>query len=413
LLSNDPQFTGGIVSSGSGWWSLGASEGIVINAWAGLGATWTCPNGSVGAVFQIDTATIMGVSDSVKWIGFSNGDTVLIAKELGLGKAALLSENATPRILIGISGGTELGSQLPTVLDLFDYQAGDALQYLVEGNWTDGQQICYIYGRMKYEILGRTTYADSIVYDAQVIRSIDQTCYAVFNPQPTDPTRTRDVTPLTFTIKALDQTENNPFNAYWDMHLWPNALGQVASVMGGAGGNTITHFRLDDEHRNVVEQSGFQLDSPWNNTLYCQSVEEDTVSIHNTYTTYGTSFTEGIGMTKENLFYFEGGQDRTLEGWLINGVQTGWITSTSALLAVDEFVMNNGLQLSPNPAWDRIELSSAKPLGRIWITDMQGRQITSTASNASATFVDVRSLPPGPYVLRADGFAPQRLVIAR
>lgn len=409
-----PQFVGGLVTQAGSWWSLGRSGGIQVNTSATTGANWSCANGSSATLLGEDTATVIGLTDSIKWVGYSNGDTIVFGKETGLLHVSLISENNGNHALIGISGGTTVGEQLPTVFSMLNYQPNDVLQYLVEGNWADGT-VFLINGHLKYEFIDRTTYQDSIVYLVQLITSIHQTCLGAMPSTPGCSIWTLTTDTLNFTIKNDSHFGINPFNPYWDMSLWPGGAGRVSYPNEWYGSNqATTSFRKNDQGRYLIEQVGFQEDSYFNNTLYCTTVQDSSIALHDINVTFGSSFADGIGLIKENLYYFEGGQNRTLEGSFLNGELIGNITPNGVLLSTGPNLETPSFLMTPNPANEYLIIEGVQPDQIISILDFTGRTILSYVAHATKAQLTITALPAGVYMLQCGtGTAPQRFVIAR
>ncbi|MGV9012978.1 MAG: T9SS type A sorting domain-containing protein [Flavobacteriales bacterium] len=410
-----PQFLGGLVTRAGTWWSLGGSGGIQVNTSATTGTNWLCANGSSGTVLGADTATVLGLADSIKWVGYSNGDTILFGKGTGLLQASIISENSGHHALIGIAGGAIVGEQLPTVFTTFDYQPNDVLQYLVTGNWSSGSSAVYlINGHLKYEFLGRTTYQDSIVYLVQLITSLHQTCLGAPPSTPGCSIWTRTTELLNFSITNDPHSGINPFNPYWEMPFWPGGVGRVAYPYDWYGNNhAFTSFRKDDQGRYFIEQVGFQEDS-YNSTLYCTTVQDSSIALHNQAVTFGSSFADGIGLIKENLYYFEGGQDRTLEGSLLNGDLIGNISSDGLLLSTGPDLQLPSFLIKPNPASEFLFIEGLQPDEIISILDITGRTILSYVAHATEAQITITALPAGVYLLQCGtGMALQSFVVAR
>lgn len=72
-----------------------------------------------------------------------------------------------------------------------------------------------------------------------------------------------------------------------------------------------------------------------------------------------------------------------------------------------------GSSITPNPASDFILLSSSTLSTTFSITDLQGRVVLQQRITSANERIDVQAFPPGVYVLKTEGFRPQRFVIAR
>ena len=84
VRSGQMQFLGGSVLLGSQNWTLEGPDKLTMFSNAPVSYNWTNPDGSSASILMADTATILGVPDSIKWVGYSGGDTLLLSKDHGV-----------------------------------------------------------------------------------------------------------------------------------------------------------------------------------------------------------------------------------------------------------------------------------------------------------------------------------------
>lgn len=127
-------------------------ETTIIRAKAETGASWEYKPGVIATVSEKKDTVCWGVADSVKIIALSDGKTIRLSKNFGV----LALEN---QALVGLEG-MDIGTQLPVLADFYSDWVNGAIfeQYgtsnsnynLTSKSWT------------KYNVLGKTTTADSI-----------------------------------------------------------------------------------------------------------------------------------------------------------------------------------------------------------------------------------------------------------
>ncbi len=419
LRVDSGQFMGRSVTITHDLWVFGMNSELVVHPNAGPGATWICPSGAIGSVILCDTMAVLDQVDSVKRIGYSTGDTLLWSKASGVVSFHSQTNDQVRPILKGIGGGLTIGAQLPTVFTLFNYNVSDVLQYYIQGDWTDGFGVYFTDGHVKYEFLERISFPDSVVYSARIVSAIEQTCYGIQTWQPCGTTWTRTADTIVFTMKDNDKMGGNPFNPYWERGLWPGSVGKVSYPVEWCGIKALAQMRLNSEGGYIVEQSGFDPD-PFGNshTLYSSSVEDTALFLFSGGVTYGATFTNGIGLTRESLYYFEGGQNRTLEGRILNGAQAGSITPDGVLLDVASIHPEPPFRLFPNPASDQITVRCVNDLRMHWgIKTLTGQWIQSgSIQDPGPKTINVSALPAGSYLLELttpSGRGTELFVIAR
>jgi hypothetical protein len=94
---------------------------------AGIGDNWTWSPGVLAVVDTITEQLVFGITDSVKTILLSSGDTVLLSKAHGL-LTFPPGTGSAPFRLVGIAG-RNLGQLLPGFNGFFDFDPGEVYQY--------------------------------------------------------------------------------------------------------------------------------------------------------------------------------------------------------------------------------------------------------------------------------------------
>ena len=102
-----------------------------INANDAIGDTWIYRINASDTIFasisNIDSASVLGIPDSVKSILLSNNDTLLLSKNYGMLQMLELSDTQTFQ-LIGLQT-QHIGFTLPTWREIYDFNVGDSFYY--------------------------------------------------------------------------------------------------------------------------------------------------------------------------------------------------------------------------------------------------------------------------------------------
>jgi hypothetical protein len=120
---------------------------------------------------------------------------------------------------------------------------------------------------------------------------------------------------------------------------------------------------------------------------------------------------DSAAIAKSNLYYktFENGVIRAGgRRWERNEIFKGTVLSTSRIRIifhkgvpseVDDDIQPMRSDVSPNPAYNRLKISSEATISEISLYDMLGRKVLATIIYGSAE-LDISSLEPGVYLLR-------------
>ena len=145
--------------------------------------------------------------------------------------------------------------------------------------------------------------------------------------------------------------------------------------------------------------------------MFCTAENDSSLILMTPDITFHSSFTEGIGLTREALYFFEGGSTRELVGYLLNGQAWGTI-----LLDVPENERRVPFSVFPNPASDGFTVSTGtNSPSSLYLHDMTGRLLLHRSILGSEIHVEVEDLLPGTYLLTIEdkaGRSTQPVVIA-
>ena len=407
-----PQLFGlGAEVDGNSWLLLG-HDTLLILADALVGTSWTGPAGIEGTVASAAEQMVLSELDSVKTVEFSNGASLTLSKGHGI---IAYEGNGGSHALVGIQGGMDAGERLPTMIDFFDYQPGDILQYHGTTDGTDG--VCYdqgVYTR-KYRILSRVEGIDRT--DLEVREVLHQQTWAspLIGGGGCSSSEYGWIDTLDLGIVHDRWTEENFLGSSWMDHLWPQAFappppeGQYSGAFGSDYHGSQWKTYIDDEGRYVFEPAG-NGEPMWMRPAFIECAQDTTYWSVSDY--IGGRYVEGIGRTYGMYFVFEHAGEEFLEGYFINGVEYGTIDPDDIILGSQPDIHANEPPLYPNPADDLIQPAQTTPDPKYRIADLQGR-IMSTGTLSTSGHITVRSLPPGGYLLLREGCVPEHFMIVR
>ncbi|MBL0043998.1 MAG: T9SS type A sorting domain-containing protein [Flavobacteriales bacterium] len=407
LIIGQPQFLGPAMTYADQEWSFFIEDTISIDISAVTGASWVSSSGVGGTLLSTDASMVVGVSDSVKLIAFTNGDTVTISKDHGV-----VEYRSGPHryILIGVQGGTNEGSRFPEIIDLFDYQAGDVLQYHGTYHGTDGYCILQSDYTIRYEVTSRIELGDRTNYVLSTTRTEHFWGYPIIGSGGCPNDYYDNQTIDTLGINHAQWTTDNFLGHPWMDNLWPHAFGPPPSDMEAGSFypswlGCAWHAHLDGSSRYVLEPSRLSpYDWNWPAASFCESdsglwpVMMD--ELHGTYV-------EGVGMTERSYFVFEHSGQEILEGYRIEGVDHG------IFLDVPRIAAARPCGIFPNPASEMLNVRCVSSNSLYMIIDTFGRAIASGKLSQAAGPIDLRDLSVGAYSLHVAGRTPERFIIAR
>ena len=144
-----------------------------INANDAIGDTWIYRINALDTIYasisNIDTASVLGIPDSVKTILLSNNDTLLLSKNHGM---IQMKEQSDSQVfeLIGLQT-QQVGFTLPTWREFYDFNVGDSFFYYIihdESGHHEDNEFQY----KKIYILSKTITDTSLIYYTYYVSKI-------------------------------------------------------------------------------------------------------------------------------------------------------------------------------------------------------------------------------------------------
>ena len=411
ILDGRPQVLGGTMLRTSDQTYLLDPDTLVVRPLDATGSTWPSISGGLATVTYAHDTTLFGIADSVKEVSFADGRSLLLSKSFGLLEYAGATES---HVLIGHQGTVPLGVHYPEIIDFFDYQPGDVLQYQGGEQGYDG--ICYhsLSFTRKYTVLSRTDLVGRTDYTLRRVYN-----WYSFETAPCIGGAGQGVDTLILGVEHAHWTSDNFFANAWLNNHWPDALATMPMNSGqseyGDGEEAfIWKTRLNADGQVLLEtQPGSPGSFPewpsanrcWDDSLYWRDIGY----------AYLNRYVEGVGFDTAYVFAFEHTGWIDLMGYSLNGVDHGTIIADDIILgAHQQAVTHTPLIIYPNPATDLITVEGTQPGEAMSILDATGRSVLTREATYTRESVAVGQLPAGMYMIRCgSGAMPHRFIIAR
>ncbi len=371
-----------------------------------------------GYVTSIDTATVLGVLDSVKTIELTTGDTIIASKNHGFVQYPMEYGSGKYYRLVGIEGGRNLGEHVAKFDDFFNYSIGDTFWYYMS-HWA--------------KMWNELPWTAPPVYEAKYALVID----TIYHSGDTTFLSKRGTIDYPYPINGVGYLIDS---ATFDINLLPNQLiidtfldGYAGYANGNVGPNDVTY---NIPYLSVTENS---LSYPTSGQNYYKGhssyktssgrlvkqfdkfysdqflTSGDTLQYHKS--TLGVKqFTQGLGMTKIETNAFEGGATVIMYAYRKAGDSTATIIDQyykDLIIGINE-PETVSFKLLGNPVYNTInlELETAEA-HTLTLYNLSGQQLLQQQSESQTVSMDVATLPQGIYLLEVrnkNGVSRQRVV---
>lgn len=364
---------------------------VVLLAAAQIGEFWlwdTLEN-VTATVHAAEKAILWGQEDSIKTLLLSTGDTVRLAKGLGLLQFPDGYQTGRYFRLKGIQAAN-VGISLPTVRDIYDLKVGDRFEYSIY-NTNHGEYEDII---RQYTILSKTQTPAGFAYSVSGRQYVESYGYGGSNPERTG----------SYSGVLTYETGPEEFVNFAYSEPWPNSLhgtfGEI--VIPGEyveAGEWGTELRYGTGHSYCAFSPG--------DTLIGSAYNYD----------FQARYVEGIGEANYSIYYWEYSESRTLQAWQRGDSVLGTF-SPDSLFGDDSPPPIAGVpnedflgQSFPNPADEITTIpfgTTADMLVTLNIFDFHGRHLTSLIDNRvmqAGTYnweVNTSTLPGGWYYYRLE-----------
>jgi hypothetical protein len=370
---------------------------ITINSQTPLNGSWKFCNLSGGwiraNIASLIVDTVLGIPDSVKVISLhamnSNNDTIpnplnqvtlKLSKDYGLTKMLDVYNipDSTQIYTLAGKSSPSVGTQDMSWSDIFNFNVGDEFHYTgyyEENGWMQFNQKS-IQTVLQKRVSGNN---DTIFY---TIQSCTRTDYN------------------TYTQSETDTITESYVNGTYDYSPEPPALpGEFIPHYSGNYPYGATRFSAYDGTFNwrltKISDPGYytRYTGCWNFGLFENSAQlQYTDGLGETFFFTEEIDPHGPTITQKELVYFKQGS----ESW-----GTPVATDCNTLVGIDDrkTTVDNSLRLFPNPASDRITISSSSK-GLLSILNLNGQQVLHQTLTSPSTTFDISTLSPGIYVVK-------------
>jgi hypothetical protein len=412
-LGNQPQFLQRkVIKYTNGVYNFRDTGNIVINSVANVGTTWLFDSvyNIQATIISITLDSIITVTDSIKTILLSSGDTIKFSKNYGIILYPFKYGLYKYHKLCGINP-LQIGENAPTYKEIFDFNIGDkyyysSFSYSITGNNTVTQNQII----KKKEILSKTTTNSDIIFSVKLMQGTITKVFDVFSSN---------------TISITFNSNIDTINEYYDSSLDP--IKHNAQQVGNGYNYRILKSVFTLDVNNIfTKMAGAVNSSPYSN--YYEIIEpevnqyNETVNgiyqnvtfnppyilnyYYNTNAPFGNDYSyviykTGLGLVGKGDGFFEAATDEALVGYIKNGITYGTIYSDSQLLSAINIDDKSRISIYPNPATNLLNLNLESITSSIiTIKTIEGNIIYSEKSTRqNIEHINTSNLSNGLYLL--------------
>lgn len=326
-------------------------------------------------------STFFGITDSIRVIELSTGDTIIQSKDHGILRFDAVYEDVAYH-LAGIEDIA--GQQVMDYKDFFDYQPGDVYEY--ESGSADPGGMRGQFTRIT--ILERND--DPPVIEYQVLSQVHRWNDWGFWGVTTVEERITSVTNLKYNYSP-DNIENG----------YHGKLVQMNDIERG----DFNHSRIIVDHSYeglLTKTSGSTIEFD-----FFRITDTINLLMERTFHYIGGDFTEnkvfvcGLGRVHHEVHDFEYDYDWDLIAYIKDGEQTGTFRNDDIYLSEIGHEVINPVTVYPNPCTNvlHVRLPEGMHTDRISIMDLAGKLLMQSENSNT---MDVRQLSPGIYLVGID-----------
>lgn len=412
---NQPQFLGYDCFRNGDDWTFNGVDTFLIKSGADLGETWNYRNGVTAAIDEIWADDVFGVTDSLKRILLSDGDTIILSQSFGIASWERGDEHCD---LIGVEGAG-VGRLFPDPLSYFDYQPGDELTYKVRtirlAQPSGGPMFFYARSDFwKVVIVERTDGTATVTYTTSVAWNYYFPGWSdAIEEQPNWPRPTGQ-----WSFNRADVLVAHPI-----LGSYPGEVLDTSICMAAASDQPISYLTrcsVTQDGRSVMHSQHLRQSFYGSSSGFGGPLQDapDLLPYATFPDRYNLWYEEGVGLRDADVLYgvMLPGDSTGVRAQLVGAVIGGdTVIPPPAINWTVGMLESPGpeFRIHPNPASDFILLSSSTPSTTCSITDLQGRVILQQRITSPNERIDVQALPPGVYMIEMEGIGPQRFVIAR
>ena len=354
---------------------------------------WQETDSTRAKCLNIEEKMIFGKNDSVAVIELSTRDTIRYSKNHGILSFARDSNHYE---LIGIEG-LEVGLQVPTFFDFFEFDEGDVFHYYHDG-FQPEMDPCGLFVEEQYEIISKSQSEEHVSYR---IKGFKNKC----SPYP----------PKTFFEKisksiSFQNMPDHPLNKYHGELVYPYLNRQIIAD------SIVSILMVKYINDTIIKEYGSEGKDIDKCILLYETNKKDvyrtvchSTDINRLYAT----FKENVGLTNYELGLFEYRESKQLVGYNIDGKAQGNLAPLH-LMDINDDIHKNEIHVFPQPCKDylRIKFLSRKNSINVGIYDIIGKQCKSIyAEDNKEIRIDMNDCKKGIYLLTI--YTEERIILKK
>lgn len=384
-LKAQPQFLGSrIIKKPNGIVVSKGDHSYTLLTLAGPGTSWLSDtlNNYTAQIVSAKKDSVIGQTDSVKVVSFSNGDTLFLSQNFGI---TYFKKNNTPYYLKGIED-ISLGYHVPNFADFFDFAPGDTFEYqkLLYRSTTSVFNTYMNTYHYKICIQTKNINGNTITYTGTELSS--DTVWGGYQ-MPYNIVQNL----LNDTLKYTDSS-THLLNGYRNMI---TSYGRPCYWTGGTSGYKQLYFNYNPQFNTNLKMT---IDSS-----YATSVSDTLYPYYyscNLYETFGA----GFGSIYQYDYEYCGGCSNTyitrLLGAVKNGITYGKITPNWMFYAGMEKRSEKTMGIYPVPVSDQLFITGIRDDQYGYIYSNLGQLVLQKRLTSKDNSFDVSTLKEGAYFIR-------------
>lgn len=129
-----------VIKKAQGIYLFNGKEGFSLHTQAYIGEIWAWNATTTAQAYLKTLGNVLGIADSLLYISLSSGDTVILSQNYGIIEFPKSSHFTYKHYLMGIPD-RNVGTDVPHLLDFYDWEVGDLFQYIYDFSWSNGYDV--------------------------------------------------------------------------------------------------------------------------------------------------------------------------------------------------------------------------------------------------------------------------------
>ncbi len=349
-------------------------------------------NNNIQATVMEETeGYVFGENDSIKIIGLSTGDSIIISKNYGIVKFGSIYEDHIYK-LIGINNIA--GESIPGLYDIMDFNVGDIFEFHGESWVTESDSKLFI---EQIKILSRYESNDTIEYDiyGQYYERNYSAPISHWDPHYHDYNKklryiNSSGHPLNKSnnqLLSVDYVYHDGYNPFFDfkyskLKCYRDEKGQIVKSLGSS--ESWDYFNVYDSANKILDRIKFPMEA--------QEI----------------SYAPGLGEIYYDIRGFEWWSNARLEGYVKGNDTVGTISDYVRLLSLNVTGIESSVHLFPNPVRDVsvLELPGKETSFLVRIFNIHGKEVFNSTLKGSLKLYR-NHFKPGIYIYKVSNQSTQ------